>query len=96
MNDARAFDSVCGCTALSGEAPKKVIELGPRDNRGVILSVSIKCLRDLCEGATTCLEEGQTLPTGERGGSVITCRVALKESTNKSITLDPQSHLIKT
>lgn len=59
---------VCGCTLLSREVHKKVIELGPRDNRGVILSVSIKCLREPSEGATTCLEEGQTLPTGEQGG----------------------------
>lgn len=29
---------------------KKVIELGPRDNRGVILSVSIKCLQEASNG----------------------------------------------
>lgn len=96
MNDAPVLPLTCHCTLLSGEVHKKVIELGPRDNRGVILSVSIKYLREPYQGVTTCLGEGQTPATGELAGLVITSRVPLKESTNKSITLDPEPHLIKT
>lgn len=66
---------VCGCTRLPGELHKEVIELGPRDNRGVILSVSIKCPRESCG----------------RGGLVITSKVATKESPNRSISLDPSN-----
>lgn len=89
----------CGSTPLSGEVHKQVIESGPRDNRGVILSVSIKCLREPSEGTTACLEEGQNAAHRGAvggGGLVITCKATAKESTNKSITLDPEPHLIKT
>lgn len=64
--------SVRGCTRLSGDAHKKLMESGPRDNRGVILSVSIKCIGEPSKGggrgATACLVTGQTLSTGEREG----------------------------
>lgn len=43
------------------------------------------------------MEEGANAARrGAEGGLVITSRVALKESSNKSMTLDPQPHLIKT
>lgn len=97
VNDAPVLHLLCGNTLLSGEVQKKVIESGPRDNRGVVLSVSIKCLEKPSEGATTCLEEGANAARrGAEGGLVITSRVALKKSSNKSMTLDPQPHLIKT
>lgn len=50
MNDALVLHLVCGCTQLPGEVHKQVIELSPWDNRGVILSVSIKRLWELLEG----------------------------------------------
>lgn len=56
----------------------EVIETGPRDNRGVILSVSIKYLQEQSKGRLTCLEAGQKLPTGEQEGLIITSRVSLK------------------
>ncbi len=68
VNDALVLQLLFSCTLFSGEVPKTVIELGPWDNRGVILSVSIKCLMELSKGAMTCLESGQTLPTGEQRG----------------------------
>lgn len=50
VSDAVVLHLTCGCMQLSGEVHKKVIELGPRDNRGVILSVSIKCLLEASDG----------------------------------------------
>lgn len=75
--------SLCGRTTPSGEVPKKLIELGLWDNRGVILSVSIKCLGEPSKGATTCLVAGQSLYTWEQEELVITSREALKESSKK-------------
>lgn len=40
----------CGCTPLSGEVHKQLIESSPRDNRGVVLSVSIKWLGEPSKG----------------------------------------------
>lgn len=79
-----------------GRCIKKVIELGPRDNRGVILSVSIKCLWEPSVGGDYMFGKGANPAHRGAEGLVITSRVALKESTNKSITLDPDLHLIKT
>lgn len=53
-------------STLRGGVHTRVIELGPGDNRGVILSVSIKCLQEPSEGGRTCLVTEQTLPTGEQ------------------------------
>lgn len=62
--------------SLSGEVHGKLIELGPRDNRGIPLSVSIKWLEEpsgvegWCVGGGWgghCLVAGQMLPTGEWG-----------------------------
>lgn len=94
MNDALVLHWVCSFTLISGEVCTKVIELGPWDNRGVILSVSIKCLWASAEGGQNMF--GRGAKTSHRGGGVliITNRVALKESTNKSIGLDPEFNLI--
>lgn len=50
VDDAVVLHMTCGCMPLSGELHKKVIELSPRDNRGDILSVSIKCLQEPSDG----------------------------------------------
>lgn len=94
MNDASVL--VCSCTPFSGEVHKKVIDLGPRDNRGVILSVSIKCIRELSEGTTTCLEEGQTLPTGEAGGIGNNQQSGFKGVYQQINNFRSRNHLIKT
>lgn len=83
MDDVPVVHSLCGRTTPSGEVPKKLIELGLWDNRGVILSVSIKCLGEPSKGATTCLVAGQSLYTWEQEELVITSREALKESSKK-------------
>lgn len=67
-NDALVLHWVCGCTLISGEVHTKVIELGPRDNRGVILSVSIKCLREPSKGGKSMFERGAKASHRGAGG----------------------------
>lgn len=87
-----------GCTILSGEVHRKLIELGPWDNRGIPLSVSIKCLGELSgvRGGGVdwlCLVPGQMLPTGEWGVGN-NQHSGLKGAYKQSISLDPEPHLI--
>lgn len=66
MNDALMLHLVCGCTQLPWEVHKQVIELGPRDNRGVILSVSINRLWEPSVGELHLWSWGKCSPQGSR------------------------------
>lgn len=70
MNDALVLHWVCSFTLISGDVCTKVIELGPWDNRGVILSVSIKCLWESAEGGENMFGRGaKTSLRGLGGGA---------------------------
>lgn len=64
----RCYTWFVAATPLSGEVPEKVIELSPWDNRGVILSVSIKCPQDLSEGGAYMFGRGANAAHRGAGG----------------------------
>lgn len=81
--------------ALKGGAYKGNRIWAHRITEVLLKSVSIKCLWEPSEKGEYMFGRGQTLPKGELVKLLIENRVAFKESANRSITLDPESNLIK-